>query len=149
MIVQSNTTISLTSRTFAPQSLPSSRPTSPDRGLLVAAGLQDLSLCPCPIPQPLAGSPMWQLPVPGPLSAPSGCSYLKRASPALRLAIQLVSSVNLLTSASSTTKRLCTGKSAWSNAHLSYMEPTEGCICKNLAVCRLNSNGNLSYKKQG
>lgn len=112
MIAQTNATISFTSRISVPQSLPSFQPTSPDRGLLVAAGLQDLCLCPCPIPQPLAGRPMWRLPPPGLLSAPLGCSYLKRASPVWRHAIQPVLSVSLLSSASLTTRRLCAGKSA-------------------------------------
>lgn len=110
MIAQTKAAIFFTSRTSVPRSLPSFPPTSPDRGLLAAAGLQDLCLWPCPIPQPSAGHPMWRLPPPGPLSAPWGCSCLKRASPVWTRAIQPASSVSPLTSTSSTTRRPCTGK---------------------------------------
>lgn len=96
-------------RTSVLQILPSFQPTSPNWGLLGAAGLLDHCLCLCPTPHPLAGPPTWQLPPPGLPSAPSGCWYLKRTSPVWRHVSQQASSVSQLTSASSTTRRLCAG----------------------------------------
>lgn len=100
---------SYTRRTSVPRSLSLSKPTSPDRARLVAPGQQGLSLCRCQIPQLSAGRPTSRPPRPGLLSALSGCWCRRRASPAWTRVAPLVLSVSRLTSASSTTRRLCAG----------------------------------------
>lgn len=100
---------SYTRRTSVPRSLSLSRPTSPDRARLVAPGQQGLSLCPCQIPQLSAGRPTSPPPRSGLLSALSGCSCHRRPSPAWTRVAPLVLSASRLTSASSTTRRLCAG----------------------------------------
>lgn len=111
-------------RTSAPRSLSSSQPTSPDQARLGAAGEPDPCLCPCQTPQLWAGRPTSQHPQFGLRSALSGCSCRRRTSPAWTRVVPLVSSASRLTSASSTTRRLCAGNLAT----VTSIRQTQSCL---------------------